>query len=203
VFVGDAVTTLEFGCAAAGVGPLLECVDSVGEDAFPSVGVGGVMKVVGASIRFGDAAGRLAVTMRLGGADLGDGLDLASPSMSICGGEAVIDSSTSFGSRFFAPKNEPRPPPLVLGLAISVSLPVLGAIGAVVVLRLGAKASLSFPTGDTALLFTEISPVLADRPLFSWVEATEFTRVASAESVEVTVSEAMRGEDRVKRPAWD
>lgn len=94
------------------------------------------------------------------------------------------------------------PPPLVLGLAVSASPPVLGAMGAVC-LRLGAKASLSFPTGDTPRLFTETSLEFACRPLTSSVEAREFTRVTSVESVESTVSEVIRGEERVKRPACD
>jgi hypothetical protein len=200
---GDA-TTLDFDCAAVEVGPWSECVDSVGEDVFPSVGVGGVMKVLGASMRFGDAAGRFVVTMRLGADDRGDGLERVSPSMSICGGDTRTESSTGLASRFLAPKNDPIPPPLVLGLAVSVSpAATLGTIGLVAVLRLGANASLSFPTGDTALLFADKSLLLAGRSVPSSVETWEFTSVASAEWAESTVSEVMRGEERVKRPAWD
>ena len=194
---------MEVDCVAADLGLWSECIDSVGEDAFPSVGVGGVMKVVGASIKFEDAAGRLAVTIRLGAADRGDGLDRVSPSMRICGGEAGRESSATLASRFFAPKNDPIPPPLVLGLAGSVSVLTLGTTGVVVVLRLGVNASLSFPTGDTPRLFPETSVVLAGLALLSSVETREFTSVESAELAELTVSEAMRGEESVKRPAWD
>jgi len=42
-------------CVAVGLVPDCELVESVGEAGFPSVGVGGVMKVTGASSRLGGA----------------------------------------------------------------------------------------------------------------------------------------------------
>lgn len=190
---GD-TTIFGFDCTGGDLG-------AVGEVAFPSVGVGGVMKVVGASTRLGGVAGRLAVTIRWGGGALGDELDGDCLPMTICGGEAGRGSSTALASRFFPPNSEPIPP-LVLGLAVSVSAPALEATGAVD-FRLGANASLSFPTGDTPRLATGTSPVLALRPLTSWVDAREFTSVALAESVESSVSEAIRGDQSVRRPACD
>ena len=86
-----------------------------------------------------------------------------------------MDSSKPFVSRFFPPNSDPRPP-LVLGLALSLSLPVLGAMG-VVDLRLGAKASLSFPTGDTPRLFVGTSGVLVRRAERSSEEAKGSTSV--------------------------
>jgi hypothetical protein len=37
----------------------------------------------------------------------------------------------------------------------------------------------------------------------SWAEVTDSSRVTRAVSTESIVSEAIKGEDRVKRPAWD
>lgn len=87
MFPEGETTTFGFDCAAVDFALSLEWVDFVGEDAFPSVGVGGVIKVVGASIRFGFVTGRLDVTMRLGAVALGEGLDCVS-STCICGSEA-------------------------------------------------------------------------------------------------------------------
>jgi hypothetical protein len=106
--------------------------------------------------------------------------------------------SNTLVSRFFPPNNAPRPP-LELGLALSLSPPVLGAVA----LLFGAKASFSLPTGDTPRVFAVASMVFAWRIVWSSVEVAEFTRVASVESVESMVSEAIRGEDSVKRPACD
>lgn len=71
-------------------------------------------------------------------------------------------------------------------------------------LRLGVKASLSLPTGDTPRLFTATLLVLFKfRVVGSSMEVSEFTRVTSVESAESRVSEAIRGDDNVKRPACD
>jgi hypothetical protein len=109
-----------------------------------------------------------------------------------------MGSSNTLVSRFFPPNSAPRPP-LELGLALSVSPPGLGAVN----LRLGAKASFSLPTGETPRLFAVASMVFACRIGCSSVEAAEVTRVALVEFVESSVSEAIRGEESVKRPACD
>jgi hypothetical protein len=96
----------------------------------------------------------------------------------------------------------PSPPPLVLGLAVSVVPTVLGDVD----LRLGVNASFSLPTGDgdTPLLLAVISIVFACRADASSAEVTESVRVPSVvEAVEVMVSEAIRGEDSVWSPECD
>lgn len=138
---GDTVT-LGFDCDVPCLIPSLELVEKVGEEAFPSVGVGGVMNVVGASERFGGVAG-ICVMMRLGAVPRSDGVDCVCSPVCICGGDAWKGSSNTLVSRFLPPNKAPSPP-LELGLAASASLPVLGEV----VLRVGANASFSRPTGD-------------------------------------------------------
>ncbi len=70
-------TTLGFESVLLRLTVFLELVESVGEAAFASVGVGGVMKVVGASDRLGGVAGS-EVMMRFGPRDLRDGVDFVS-----------------------------------------------------------------------------------------------------------------------------
>lgn len=53
-------------------------------------------------------------------------------------------------------------------------------------------------------MFTATSLVLFKfRVVGSSMEVSEFTRVTSVESAESRVSEAIRGDDNVKRPACD
>lgn len=69
---------LGFDCDGLCFVPFLEWVDSVGEGACPSTGVGGVTKVVGAaSTVFGGVAG-IWVTMRFGGLERRDEVDWVS-----------------------------------------------------------------------------------------------------------------------------
>lgn len=200
MFPEGETTTLGFELVLSCFTVFLELVDSVGEEGFGSVGVGGVMKVVGASDRLGGVAGS-EVTMRFGATDLSEGVDFVSCPVCICGGEAWIGSSNTLVSRFFPPNKAPSPPPLVLGRATSGLAPGLG-FGDVDLL-LGVKASLSLPTGDTPRLFAATLVELAFRAAGSWVEACESTRVTLVEVVESIVSEAIRGDDSVKRPACD
>jgi hypothetical protein len=197
---GDTVT-LELGCDVLGAAPSFELVESVGETAFPSVGVGGVMNVVGASTRLGGVAG-ICVMMRLGAVERGDVVDCAKSPVPICGGEAWNGSSRTLVSRFFPPNSVPSPPPLVLGLALSAPPTVLGDVD----LRLGVNASFNLPTGDgeTPRLLAAISIVLACRMDPSSAEVTDSAKGPSAaDPMESIVSEAIRGEDSVKSPAWD
>jgi hypothetical protein len=169
--------------------------------AFPSVGVGGVTSVVGASIRFGVAAGSW-VMMRLGAVERRDVADRAWSPEYICGGEACSGSSKTLVSRFFPPNSVPSPPPLELGLAGSVAPTVLGDVD----LLLGVKASFSLPTGDgdTPLLLAAVSMVFACRTDASSAEVTEPARAPSVvDAIESMVSEAIRGEDRVRSPECD
>lgn len=69
--------------------------------------------------------------------------------------------------------------------------------------REGAKAPFSRPTGETPRLLCATSNVFACRMVGSSAEVTESARLAWAESTESSVSEAMRGEDSVRRPACD
>jgi hypothetical protein len=200
MFPEGETTTLGFELVLLCCTVFLELVDSVGEEGFGSVGVGGVMKVVGASDRLGGVAGS-EVMMRFGATDLSDGVDLVSSPVCICGGEAWIGLSNTFVSCFLPPNRAPSPPPLVLGLAASGLAPGLGTGD--VALRFGVKASLSLPTGDTPRLFTAMSLVFALRVVGSSMEAWEFTSVPWVELEESIVSEAIRGDDRVKRPACD
>lgn len=57
MFPEGETTTLGFDCVVVCFGVVLELVDSVGEGVRASVGVGGVMNVVGASDKFGGVAG--------------------------------------------------------------------------------------------------------------------------------------------------
>jgi hypothetical protein len=195
---GD-TTTLGLDCEELFVTPFWGLVGSVGETGFASIGVGGVMKVVGASSKSGGAAGSCVLMLGFRALDLSDVSDCVACPVYIRGGEAWMGSSSTLVSRFFPPNKVPRPPPLVLGLAVSGSSPDLGDED----LRVGVKASLSFPTGDTPRLFAPTSPIFASWIAGSSVEAREFTRVTLAVFTESMVSEAIRGEERVKRPAWD
>jgi hypothetical protein len=197
---GDTVT-FGFDCEVACFDPSLELVECAGDTARPSVGVGGVTKVVGASVRFGGVAGSC-VMMRLGAVARREVADCVSDPVCICGGEAWKGSSKTLVSRFFPPNSAPNPPPLVPGLVPSVSPPVLGAVDR----RVGAKASFSRPTGDgdTPRLFAATSIVFAWWMCAPWADATESTSVASvAEPTESIVSDTIRGEESVKSPACD
>jgi hypothetical protein len=156
---GDTVT-LGLGCDAFCFAPSLELVECVGETGCPSVGVGGVTNVVGASTRFGGVAG-IWVMMRFGAVERRDVVDCAKSPVPICGGEAWNASSRTLVSRFFPPNSVPNPPPLVLGLGLSAPPTVLGDVD----LRLGVKASFSLPTGDgeTPRLLVVMSMVFACR----------------------------------------
>ena len=179
----------------------MECVDSVGDGAGPSTGVGGVTKVLGASAVFGGVAGSW-VMMRLGPKERNEAVDWVSGPVWIRGGEATMASSRTRCSRFLPPKRAPIPPVVEGGLGLSVAAG-LGEVAR----RAGWKASFSLPTGETPRLLGVRSVVLAVR-----VDVSESTRVASAviegevvaaESSESMVSEAMRGDDSVRSPAWE
>lgn len=77
MFPEEETTTLGFDCEGLCLAPFFECVDSVGDGAGPSTGVGGVTKVVGASTVFGGVAGSW-VMMRLGPFDRREGVDCVS-----------------------------------------------------------------------------------------------------------------------------
>lgn len=159
MFPEGETTTFGIDCGLLCLVPFLEFVASTGDETFASVGVGGVTKVVGgASSRFGGVAG-ICVMMRFGAVPRRDGLDCVSWPVCICGGDATMGSSSTLASRFFPPNSAPRPPPLVLGLGASMSPAFFGEVD----LRVGAKASLSFPTGDTPRLVEAMSIVLAWR----------------------------------------
>lgn len=87
MFPEGETTTLGFDCEGVCFVPFFELVDSVGETAFASVGVGGVMKVVGASERFGGVAGSC-VMMRFGAVERLEGLAVVPSPAWICGGDA-------------------------------------------------------------------------------------------------------------------
>jgi hypothetical protein len=201
MFPEGETVTLGFECEVPCFAPSWELVENVGEEAFPSVGVGGVMKVVGASAMFGGVAGSW-VMIRLGAVERREVVDCVCSPVCICGGDAWNGSSVTFVSRFFPPKSEPNPLPLVLGLEPSGSPPVLGAVAR----RVGANASFSLPTGDgdTARFFTATSMVFECRIGASSAEVTESLRVASVmDPTESIVSEAIKGDDSVKSPACD
>lgn len=65
-------------------------------------------------------------------------------------------------------------------------------------LRVGAKACLSLPTGETARLLAGLEAVEV-----GVVSVRVALVTVSSEASESSVSEAMRGEDRVRRPAWE
>lgn len=192
---GD-TTTSGFDCEELCLAPFELAVDPVGEAGFASVGVGGVTKVVGASTVLGGVAGIL-VMIRFGALEGRFGVDWVSELSCSCGGEASsgTESSKTFNAPRLPPNSEPKPAPLP-GLAPSVSPPVFGDVD----LRLGEKASLSLPTGDVPLLLLEgTSMVLAWRKVDgSSADVAESTRVASEGATESTVSEVIRGEERVK-----
>jgi hypothetical protein len=94
-----------------------------------------------------------------------------------------MGSSRTLCSRFFPPNSDPIPPALVPDLTLSVSPPGLGEA----VRRVGVKASFSLPTGETPRLCGVVSLVL----------------VVAKESTESTVSEVIRGDERVSSPACE
>lgn len=212
MFPEGETTTLGFEGEGLCLVPLFECVEPVGEGAGPSTGVGGVTKVVGASTVLGGVAGR-SVTMSFGPSERSEGVDCVSEPVWMCNdGEAATGSSEIFWPLFLPPNNEPIPPALVPDLTLSVSAPGLGEV----VRRVGLKASFSLPTGETPRLLGAVSLALGDLAGPSSVEVSESTRVASvavvavvavvvvvAEASESMVSEAIRGEERVSRPAWE
>lgn len=75
--------TFGFDCDVFCFTPSGELVGRVGETGFPSVGVGGVIKVVGASTRFGSVAGSV-VMMRFGVIERRDVVDC------VLSGDAVM-----------------------------------------------------------------------------------------------------------------
>ena len=87
MFPEGETVTLGFDCEVLCFTLSLELVENVGEDAFPSVGVGGVMKVVGASARFGGVAGSW-VMIRLGAVERREVVDCVCSPVCICVGEA-------------------------------------------------------------------------------------------------------------------
>jgi hypothetical protein len=189
---GD-TTTLELDWEEEWLFPSFELAEVVGDGALASVGVGGVRIVVGASREFGGVAG-ICVMIRFGPTERREVVDCVSSPICIWGGEAYKGSSNTLVSRFFPPNRAPSLP--------STSSLVFGVVG----LRTGAKASFSLPTGDgdTPRLLAGVSIVFACRTAPSSADVTESTRVASvAEPTESIVSEAIKGEDRVKSPACD
>lgn len=105
MFPEGETTTLGFDCEGVCFAAFLELVDPVGETSLASVGVGGVMKVVGASDRLGGVAGNC-VMILVGATARLDGLADVSPPASIGGGDACKGSSNTRASRFF-PVNSP------------------------------------------------------------------------------------------------
>jgi hypothetical protein len=114
MFPEGETVTLGLGCEVPGFALSLELVEKVGEEALPSVGVGGVIRVVGAPARFGGVAGSW-VMMRLGAVERSEVVDRVCSPLCICGGEAWKDSSSTLVSRFFPPNKAPSPPPLEPG----------------------------------------------------------------------------------------
>lgn len=117
-----------------------------------------------------------------------------------------MESSQALGSRRFPPNSDPSAPAPVADLRLSVSPPVLGEVER----RVGLKASLSLPTGETPRLWgvvVVVSMVSACLGETSSADVSESTRVASvvvaAESMESTVSEVIKGEESVRSPACD
>jgi hypothetical protein len=87
MFPEGETVTLGFDCEDACFPASFELVEWVGEAGFPSVGVGGVTKVVGASERLGGVAGSW-VMIRLGAVDRREAADCVCSPVRICGGEA-------------------------------------------------------------------------------------------------------------------
>lgn len=199
IFPEGDTTTCGFAC----VGPCLAevfglAVDFVGDGGLASVGVGGVTRVVGASPRLGGVEGIL-VTIRLGTLDLRLAVDCVSSPSCICVGElcnAAVSSRTR-GPRFFPPKSAPNATPLVPELGLSGFPLGLGEADR----RWGENASLSFPTGDAVLLMSNASSMVSGwgpEAEASWSDMAGFDSVVSESDVESSVSDAIRGEDRVK-----
>lgn len=113
-----------------------------------------------------------------------------------------MGSSRIFCSRFFPPKSAPSAPPAPEpALTVSASPPGLGEAGR----RAGLKAPLSLPTGETPRLLGVVwmaSAVLACVAV-GWSAGSGVVVAERAASSESMVSEAIRGEERVSRPAWD
>lgn len=141
--------------------------------------------------------------MRLGAVPRREVVDCVSEPVWICGGEATMGSSRILGSRFFPPKRAPMPPALVPDLTLSASAAGFGEAER----RAGVKASFSLPTGETPRLLGVMSMVLAVLTEPSSAAVNGWTRAASvvvvAESTESMVSEVMRGEESVSRPACE
>ena len=203
IFPEGETTTLGFDCEALCFGPVGEWVELVGEGLRASTGVGGVTKVVGASTRLGGVEGSWVVMILAGALERSEPSDCLSDSMCIWGGDAWTGSPRMVVSRFLPPKRVPR---LVVELrAASVLASCLGEVER----RVGLKASLSLPTGEAPRLEGATSMV------FAWWRGLRGSRGVVAESgrvasvsvaddvAESSVSEAMRGEDRVRRPAWE
>lgn len=182
------------------VPPGFAVVGVVGEDGFPSVGVGGVTSVVGASTRFGGVAG-IWVMILLGAVDRREVVELVASPVCMEGGDAYRGSSRTFVSRFFPPNNEPSAP-LEAGRGTWALVSVLGNVD----LFVGVNASFSFPTGfgeTLRLLPGVISTVVECRRETSGADVTESGGVASVDSTESIVEEAIKGEESVRSPAWD
>jgi hypothetical protein len=77
-----------------------------------------------------------------------------------------------------------------------VSSPAFGDVDR----RVGANASLSLPTGDTPRLVVSPTSIVLEccKVLASEPDVAESMRVASEGAVDSMVSEAIRGEERVK-----
>jgi hypothetical protein len=197
IFPDGETTTLGFDCVAPCFALAFELLVELAGDAggFASVGVGGVTSVVGASARFGGVAG-ICVIILFGAVEGRFGVDWVSAPSWIEVGDAcntIVSSSTFDGGRF-PPKIAPNPPPLVLGLELSLSPPVLGDVD----LLWGENASLSLPTGDALrFIFGVTSMVLACVGVraSSAEVADPFVSVGATDS---SVSEAISGEDNVK-----
>ncbi len=97
--------------------------------------------------------------------------------------------------RLLAPNSEPRPLPLP-SLELSVSSADFGEVDRLV----GANASLSLPTGDAPLLLLAATSMVCEwcSGVPAGADVAESTRVASEAAVDSRVSEAIRGEERVK-----
>jgi hypothetical protein len=74
MFPEGETVTFGFDCEVVCFTPSFELVECVGDTAFPSVGVGGVTNVEGASTRFGGVAGSV-VIIRLGAVPRRDVVD--------------------------------------------------------------------------------------------------------------------------------
>ena len=177
-------------------------VGSVGEGGLGPVGVGGVTRVVGASCKFGGVAG--VVVMILSGVEVTRAGRALVPGVTcICGGSSkVLDPRREPNPDFFPtpPNRPPRPPPLVPDLTGSVSAVSFSDVD----LLVGAKASLSLPTGDGLRFAVEVgSSVLAcfgaSMPSMSGVESARLV----VDGLEPIVSEAIKREEVVRYPVCE